>query len=148
MPLRKIILIIYMWVYKFFQDHIMRDVDISKKTVVDWFSRIGGPEKTVEIEESLFNKRKHNKGKKNVCQQWVFSGAEQGSSSVFDRSGGQSLVFDQSVSSYECYLISFMKHNTNSSHGVLHSVFYTDSNDPWLDWIVKNFSWLYLVKSR
>ncbi|KAK3907578.1 Transcriptional repressor NrdR [Frankliniella fusca] len=38
MPLRKIILIIYMSVYKFFQDHIMRDVDISKKTVVDWFS--------------------------------------------------------------------------------------------------------------
>ncbi|KAK3920966.1 Phosducin-like protein 3, partial [Frankliniella fusca] len=73
MPLREIILIIYMWVYKFFQDHIMRDVDISKKTVVDWFS---GPEKTVEIDESLFNKRKHNKGKKSVCQQWVFSGAE------------------------------------------------------------------------
>ncbi|KAK3917375.1 Succinate dehydrogenase assembly factor 2, mitochondrial [Frankliniella fusca] len=38
MPLRKIILIIYMWVYKFFQDHIMRDVDTSKKTVVDWIS--------------------------------------------------------------------------------------------------------------
>ncbi|KAK3926623.1 Protein Njmu-R1 [Frankliniella fusca] len=37
------------------------------------------PEKTVEIDESLFNKRKHNKGKKSVCQQWVFSGAEQGS---------------------------------------------------------------------
>ncbi|KAK3924525.1 Leucine-rich repeat and coiled-coil domain-containing protein 1 [Frankliniella fusca] len=73
MPLREIILIIYMWVYKFFQDHILRDVDISKKTVVDWFS---GPEKTVEIDESLFNKRKHNKGKKSVCQQWVFSGAE------------------------------------------------------------------------
>ncbi|KAK3917975.1 Elongation factor 4 [Frankliniella fusca] len=189
MPLRKIILIIYMWVYKFFQDHIMRDVDISKKTVVDWFSRIVGPEKTVEIDESLFNKSKHNKGKKSVCQQWVFSGAEQGSRvilcqittrskmMVFGLSwkwlniiwdhpkdpyvkgnflknfglgviGGQSLVFDQSVSSYECYLISYMKHNTNSSHGVLHSVFYTDSNDPWLDWIVKNFSWLYLVKSR
>ncbi|KAK3915038.1 hypothetical protein KUF71_024315 [Frankliniella fusca] len=25
-------------VIDFFQDHIMRDVDISKKTVVDWFS--------------------------------------------------------------------------------------------------------------
>ncbi|KAK3909954.1 Polypyrimidine tract-binding protein 2 [Frankliniella fusca] len=34
-------------VYKFFQDHIMRDVDISNKTV--------------EIDESLFNKRKYNK---------------------------------------------------------------------------------------
>ncbi|KAK3911890.1 Wilms tumor protein 1-interacting protein-like protein [Frankliniella fusca] len=110
MPLRKIILIMYLWVYKFFQDHIMRDVEISKKTVVDWFSfcrevcvkivikqHEAQPEKTVEIDESLFNKRKYNKGKKKVCQQWVFSGAEQGSNKCFlanvDKRDARTLIY-------------------------------------------------------
>ncbi|KAK3932709.1 putative transposase-like protein [Frankliniella fusca] len=96
--LRKIMLITYMRVYKFSQEHIMREADISNKIVVDWFSfcrevcveimlkqhePIGGPEKIVEIDETLCNKRKYNKGKKKVCQQWVFGGVEQGSNKCF-----------------------------------------------------------------
>ncbi|KAK3931231.1 putative transposase-like protein [Frankliniella fusca] len=47
------------------------------------FEQIGGEGKIVEIDESLFNKRKYNKGKKKMCQQWVFGGVEQGSNKCF-----------------------------------------------------------------
>ncbi|KAE8739811.1 hypothetical protein FOCC_FOCC014679 [Frankliniella occidentalis] len=111
MPLRKIVLITYMWAERFSQAQVMRECSISSKTVVDWFSfcrevcttlmlryhePIGGEGKIVEIDESMFNKRKQNRGSKKKCQQWVFGGVEQGSNKCFlakvDRRDAKTLV--------------------------------------------------------
>ncbi len=45
---------------------------------------IGGPGKIVEIDESLFIKIKHNRGKQlKIKRIWVFNGAERGTRSFF-----------------------------------------------------------------
>ena len=70
---------------------------LSKATCCDWanFCRqvcidymitqvrpIGGPEKVVEIDESLFTKRKFNRGMWRP-EQWVFGGVERDSGRCF-----------------------------------------------------------------
>jgi len=44
---------------------------------------VGGPGRIVQIDESLFGKRKYNKGKPRKCQQWVFGGVEADTNSCF-----------------------------------------------------------------
>lgn len=50
--------------------------------LIDNSKPIGGPGKTVKIDESKFGKRKFNKGKR-VDGQWVFGGIERESGEVF-----------------------------------------------------------------
>jgi hypothetical protein len=45
---------------------------------------IGGPGKIVEIDESLFTKIKHNRGKQlKIKRIWVFGGVERGTRNFF-----------------------------------------------------------------
>jgi len=72
---------------------IQREHQFSSSTIADWgryckevmleyvkgsSQRIGGPNKTVEIDESKFGRRKHGKG-----EQWVFGGVERESGKTF-----------------------------------------------------------------
>lgn len=85
----KIILFIYCWSHKLTaQEFCERELGINHNTVVDWNNYlrevcaakllanplvIGGPGLTVEIDESVFAKRKYNVGRVPK-QQWVFGG--------------------------------------------------------------------------
>lgn len=74
----------------------MREIGISSKTTVDWFSfyrevlvhhmecasKLGGPGVIVEIDEAKFGRRKYNRGKR-VDGQWVFGGIERESKRLF-----------------------------------------------------------------
>ncbi|GFT12165.1 DDE_Tnp_IS1595 domain-containing protein [Trichonephila clavipes] len=70
-------------------------VKVNKNTVVDWYmfcqevcvvvnesEQLGGEEKIVEIDESLFGKMKYGRGKPKNGQ-WVFGGVERNSINVF-----------------------------------------------------------------
>ncbi|XP_071506451.1 uncharacterized protein [Diadema antillarum] len=72
------------------QDTVMKEVDVSNKTTVDWMQffrdvcvlyfqnhpqQIGGPGVVVEIDESLFAKRKNNVGRVRP-EKWVLGGDE------------------------------------------------------------------------
>mmetsp|Transcript_12445 Transcript_12445/g.11279 ORF Transcript_12445/g.11279 Transcript_12445/m.11279 type:complete len:340 (-) Transcript_12445:128-1147(-) len=89
-PLRKVLLIMYFWWMREEQQFAVKEADVSKQTVTDWYSfcrclcrtyildgwdQIGGPGKIVEIDESKFGKRKYNKGKR-VDGCWVFGAIE------------------------------------------------------------------------
>jgi len=76
---------------------IRREYAFSSKTIADWgmfcretmlvyvegcSEKIGGPNKTVEIDESMFGRRKYNRGHP-VKGQWVFGGVERESGRTF-----------------------------------------------------------------
>lgn len=87
----------FLWINKCSNDFICNELEMSARTVVDWrnFCRevcvldcvrngdvLGGEEKVVEIDESVFGKRKFYRGKK-VVGKWVFGGVERGRNKCF-----------------------------------------------------------------
>jgi transposase-like protein len=86
-----------LWTQRAEQQSIEKQIGISNHAAVDWASfcreivfdamilnrvPLGGPGKTVEIDESKFGKRKHHRGH-HVKGQWVFGGLERESGRVF-----------------------------------------------------------------
>ena len=92
-----ILILTYGWVEKFTNGQLARMARVSSNTATDWcnFCRevcmgicleesvsIGGEGTTVEIDESMFGKRKHHRGKP-VKGRWVFGGVQRGSDECF-----------------------------------------------------------------
>ncbi|GFX75918.1 putative transposase-like protein [Trichonephila clavipes] len=86
-----------MWVRKANCDFIAFELNVAKKTVTDWMnfcrevclemcmyksSMLGGTDVIVEIDESMFGKRKYNRGKR-VKGTWVFGGIERSTNKCF-----------------------------------------------------------------
>ena len=90
----KILALTYAWAHKYTIDQAVLETSLddettSSETVIDWYNycrevcayrimqhhagQIGGPGKTVEIDESKFGKMKYNRGR-YVEGQWVFGG--------------------------------------------------------------------------
>ena len=79
------------------QQLLMWNYRVSDHFVVDWYSfcrevfifdaqrtsaKLGGPGKTVEVDEAKFGRRKYNRGR-FIEGQWVFGGVERGSGKCF-----------------------------------------------------------------
>lgn len=98
LSLSVIVKLTYYWVHKLPLNYIKLQLDIgSNSTGVDWYNfcrevclqviiqdnkKVGGPGKTVEIDESKFGKRKYHRGKR-VEGAWVFGGIERESRDSF-----------------------------------------------------------------
>ena len=97
LTLVEIVKLTYWWCRGVSQEDIRHEVNVSEHTAVDWDSfcretcevtlleredKIGGPGKTVQIDESKFGKRKYHRGHK-VEGQWVFGGIEEESRRSF-----------------------------------------------------------------
>ena len=107
LPLRKVVLFLYAWSREMTSiTYCEHELSISHGTAVDWnnFLRevcaadllanpvmVGGPGHTVEIDESLFSRRKNHQGRQ-LPQKWVFGGIDRQTRDCFlytvpDRSG-------------------------------------------------------------
>ena len=90
LTLEEIVELIYLWTQNFTLAEIEHELNISKKTLIEWTiyfrdvctcivldhsEPIGGEGVPVEIDESKFGKRKYNKGRR-VDGMWVFGGRE------------------------------------------------------------------------
>ena len=100
LSLSQIIKLTYYWVYRYPAEIVQHELKLgSDHTTTDWFNfarevcseilendceKIGGPGKTVEIDESKFGKRKYHRGKR-VEGVWVFGGIERESRRSFFR---------------------------------------------------------------
>ena len=84
-----------MWCYRYSERHVIRELEISNHSVIDWFNfcrevcteiilnrsteKLGGENKVVQIDESKFGKRKYNR----VEGKWVFGGVEENGKIVY-----------------------------------------------------------------
>ena len=98
LSLKQIVKLTYYWVYKYPSELVIHELRLgSEHTSVDWYNfarevcveilqqdneKLGGPGKTVEIDESKFGKRKYHRGKR-VDGVWVFGGIERESRRSF-----------------------------------------------------------------
>ncbi len=93
----------------------------TEKTIIDWYNfhgdvcaqyfsdnpiKIGGPGKTVEIDESKFGKRKYNRGRYTE-EHWVFGGVERDSREAF-----MVEVSDRSAATLVPIILEFIKPGT------------------------------------
>lgn len=90
--IENIIFIMYEWSFDTTISKAANEYGISESTVTDWYqkfrnmatffyfaeinNKIGGPDITIEIDESLLVKNKYRKGRKLSGQRWVFAGIE------------------------------------------------------------------------
>jgi len=88
MSLATIVKIIYYWTYRYPQEIVLHETGLSNHTVIDFYNflrevcrvvlqeqsePIGRPGVIVQIDESKFGKRKHNRGRP-IDGVWVFGG--------------------------------------------------------------------------
>jgi transposase-like protein len=96
---KQVLIIIYNYI--FFENiclvpQLSITADVHSEALGDWtnyirevcinslsLNKIGGKDKVVEIDESLFGKRKYHRGRINKGQYWVFGGVEQGTNNCF-----------------------------------------------------------------
>nr|XP_012229903.1 PREDICTED: uncharacterized protein LOC105676515 isoform X1 [Linepithema humile] len=79
------------------QDDTQDETGVTPKTIVDWFGfcrevcvfwadkhseKLGGPGRTVEIDEAKIGRRKYNRGRL-IKGQWIFGGYERDSKKIF-----------------------------------------------------------------
>ena len=87
-PLNKIYHLLYCWVFEYSCKQTSHEINLNKNTVTYYFtlfrnacdsyvcsntSKIGGPGKTVQIDETLMCKRKYNVGRM-LNEIWIFGG--------------------------------------------------------------------------
>ncbi|KAM7284651.1 hypothetical protein ISCGN_001745 [Ixodes scapularis] len=97
LTLPQLMKIIYLWCQNLPCAIIQRETDVASKTITDWTSlcrevvvnavfthseMIGGEGVTVELDESMFMRRKYHRGYLSPGQ-WVFGGVERGSGCCF-----------------------------------------------------------------
>ncbi|KAM7292911.1 hypothetical protein ISCGN_026046 [Ixodes scapularis] len=97
LTLPQLMKIIYLWCQNLPCAVIQRETDVASKTITDWTSlcrevvvnavfthseMIGGERVTVELDESMFGRRKYHRGYLRPGQ-WVFGGVERGSGCCF-----------------------------------------------------------------
>jgi len=95
--LQEVLFLTYEIVHNVKAKSIVREYAHGPATVTDWrqfvreamavylednSQKIGGPDKTVEIDESKFGKRKYHRGHR-VQGQWIFGGVERGTGRSF-----------------------------------------------------------------
>ncbi len=91
LSIQKILLICYFWSKNYTIKQVVDELEISKRVAIDWYrfcrniicyhfeneevsnQKIGGPDQVVEIDESVFSKRKYHRGRV-VKETWVFGG--------------------------------------------------------------------------